>query len=187
LREIIDSVEKSLQTPGDAEAMPATKETAERQLDRVLGFFSRVDAKGSFLFALDTSLLALLAVNVSPDDFKECFLVVLAVFVVLLLAVSLYFTYRSAFPVLKGGHGSLIYFREIAKRTEANFIDEFIAQKDDAHVRDLLGQVWRNAEILTIKFDAMKIAFGLTAFALIPLTVFIALAAVAHAGKLILR
>jgi hypothetical protein len=56
--------------------MTASKDDAERQLDRVLSFFPRVDAKASFLFALDTGLLALLALNLRQDDFRVWFLVV---------------------------------------------------------------------------------------------------------------
>jgi hypothetical protein len=88
---------------------------------------------------------------------------------------------------LKGGANSLIYFREIAKRTETRFIDDFIAQAEDAHTRDLLGQVWRNSEILKMKYDALKIAFVLSALALIPWVIFLALAAVAHSGGLIFK
>ena len=81
----------------------------------------------------------------------------------------------------------MIYFREIAKRTEAKFIDEFMAQSDDAHIRDLLGQAWRNSEILKMKFDAIKIAFILSAIALLPWTAFLALAAVVHSGGLVFK
>ena len=125
----------------------STKDVAEKQLDRVLSFFPRVEAKASFLFALNTGMLALLVLNLRLDDFLVWFLVIPAVGFILIVAASLYFIYRSGFPSLKGGASSLIYFREIAKRTEAKFIDEFVAQNDDAHTRDLLGQVWRNSEI----------------------------------------
>jgi hypothetical protein len=164
----------------------STKDIAEKQLDRVLSFFPRVEAKASFLFALNTGMLALLALNLRLDDFLVWFLVLPAVGFILIVA-SLYFIYRSSVPSLKGGASSLIYFREIAKRTEAKFIDEFIAQNDDAHTRDLLGQVWRNSEILKMKYDAMKVAFILSAIALIPWIVFLALAAIAHASGLILK
>jgi hypothetical protein len=44
---------------GEAEINSAseTGARAEKQLDRVLGFFPRVEAKASFLFALDVGLL----------------------------------------------------------------------------------------------------------------------------------
>lgn len=167
--------------------MTIIKDTAEKQLDRVLSFFPRVDAKGSFLFALDTGLLALLALNLQPEDFRVWFLIVPAISVLLIVGTSLYFLYRCSFPWLKGGADSLIYFREIAKRTEVKFIDEFIVQTDNAHTRDLLGQVWRNSEILKMKYDGIKISFVLSALALIPWTIFLALAAVAHSGGLIFK
>jgi hypothetical protein len=163
------------------------KDAAERQLDRVLSFFPRVEAKGSFLFALNTGLLALLALNLNLDDFRVWFVIMPAISVLLIIGASLYFLYRSSFPSLKGGANSLIYFREIAKRTETRFIDDFIAQAEDAHTRDLLGQVWRNSEILKMKYDALKIAFVLSALALIPWVIFLALAAVAHSGGLIFK
>jgi hypothetical protein len=163
------------------------EEVAEKQLDRILSFFPRVETKGSFLFALNTGLLALLALNLRVEDFGFWFLVMPAICVFLIMSASLYFLYRCSFPSLKGGHDSLIYFREIAKRTEAKFIEEYVAQKDDAHVRDLLGQIWRNSEILKMKYDAIKIAFVLSAVALIPWTIFLALAAVVHSGGLVLK
>jgi hypothetical protein len=165
----------------------SAKDAAEKQLDRILSFFPRVEAKGSFLFALDTGLLALVALNLHLDDFRVWFLVLPAVAVLLITGASLYFLYRCSFPWLKGGANSLIYFREIAKRTETKFIDEYIAQNDDAHIRDLLGQVWRNSEILKMKYDAIKIAFILSATALLPWTIFLALAAVVHSDGLVFK
>ena len=167
--------------------MTATKDAAEKQLDRVLGFFPRADAKASFLFALDTALLALLALNVRPDDFRAWFLLIPGICALLMIGASLYFVYRSSFPSLKGGANSQIYFRVIAKRTEAKFIEEFVAQNDVARTRDLLGQVWRNSEILKLKYDAIKLAFVLSALALIPWAIFLCLAAVVHSDGLIFK
>ena len=44
-------------------------DTASVQLDRVLGFFPRVESKASALFAVDTGMLALLALNLRMGDF----------------------------------------------------------------------------------------------------------------------
>jgi hypothetical protein len=165
----------------------SARSLAEKQLDRILGFFPRVDTKASFLFATDTGVLALLAINLRLDDLRHWFLAIPAVAVVLMIGASLYFVYLCSFPSLKGGADSLVYFREIARRTEAKFIEEFLAQRDDAHARDLLGQVWRNAEILKMKFDAIKISFVLSALALIPWTIFLAAATAVHSGGLVFK
>ena len=63
---------------------------------------------------------------------------------------------------------SLIYFREIAVRTETKFIDEFTKQSSAEHAKDLLAQVWRNSEILKAKFDRLKIAFVFLALSIPP-------------------
>jgi pycsar effector protein len=163
------------------------REFATKHLDRILGFFARVEAKASFLFAMDTGLLALLALNVRVGDAQIWYLVAPAALSLVLLLASLYFVYRCTFPHLTGGSASLIYFREIARRTEAKFIEEFLVQEESSHTRDLLGQVWRNSEILKLKFEAMKIAFVLTAVALIPWTIFLVAAALVHSPGLVLK
>jgi len=85
-----------------------------------------------------------------------------------LLGISLCRLYLGAFPSLKGGEESLIYFREIAKKREQPFIDAFIAQTEEAYVKDLLGQVWRNSQILKMKFDHLTSAFNFMAMAIVP-------------------
>lgn len=165
----------------------AAHELANKQLDRVLGFFPRVETKVSFLFAMNSGLLVILALNIQIADFYRWYLIIPAIAAVLLSAASLYFIYRCMFPDLKGGANSLIYFREIAKKTEADFIAEVLAQDDQKYARDLLGQVWRNSEILKMKFDAMKIAFILVTLALIPWLLFLGEAALLHSPGLVLK
>ncbi len=165
----------------------STQDNAEKLLNLVLGFFPRVDAKASFLFAIHSGLLGFLAINVRPEDFRTWFLVLPGAAAVLIITAGLWFVFHCNFPALKGGSDSLIYFREIARRTEATFIHEFTSRNDEDHARDLLGQVWRNSEILTAKYDAIKIAFILTGVALLPWTIFLALAAVVHSGGLIFK
>lgn len=142
-------------------------DAAKDQLNRTLGFFPRVDAKASVLLAVNTGMLGILVANSPPiRAFNWWMLIVLLP--VILLTVSYWFLYREAFPSLKGGHDSLIYFREIAKRTESKFIDQFKGQTEDAYLADLLSQIWRNSEILRAKFDYVRFAFNCTALAIVP-------------------
>lgn len=144
------------------------RKEARDQLNLVLSFFPRVDAKASALLAIDTGMLALLTSKAPPPTTMQVLSYVLAGIASAMLGGSLWFLYRVAFPSLDGGHQSLIYFREIARRTEANFIDAFRAEEEECRVKDLLGQIWRNSCILTAKFDALKWAFILMALAVIP-------------------
>src|ERR1051326_4568405 len=155
--------------------MPNTKDMdneqlldiAKDQLDRVLSFFPRAEAKASVVLAVDTGMLALLAINAPPIRALEWYML-FAVIPALLIAISIIRLYLGASPQLEGGHQSLVYFREIAHRTESKFIEEFKAQKTEAHINDLLGQIWRNSEILKVKFDHLRWALTFLALAIIP-------------------
>jgi len=141
---------------------------SREQLNLVLSFFPRVESKLSVVLAVDTSMLGFLAAKAPRwQEFSRC-MAVTAILTLVLLGASIVTLYRGAFPELSGGHGSLIYFREIANRTEHRFVEEFKAQSDEQYSNDLLGQAWRNSEILRAKFDCLKHAFTLMALAILP-------------------
>jgi hypothetical protein len=141
-------------------------QASKDQLNLVLGFFPRAEAKSSVLLAIETGMLAVLGTNAPPlKGFSPLMLTVTGI-ALALLAASIVTLYRGAFPRLKGGHESLVYFREIATRTEHRFVEEFKAQSEERLATELLGQVWRNSEILRTKFDCLKTAFVLMALAI---------------------
>lgn len=144
---------------------------AKDQLSLVLSFFGRVDSKASVVLAVDTAMLGYLASKIPELKLQPLWplLIPLAAFVLIFL--SIWHLYRTAFPVLKGGNSSLIYFREIAERTEAKFIDEFTELQEAAYAKELLGQAWRNSEILTAKFYHLKFAFIFMALSVVPWTI----------------
>jgi hypothetical protein len=148
---------------------------AGAQLDRVLGFFQRVDAKSSVVLAVDTGMLAFLVSKLPPFETLRWWEIAIPSLAVALLGLSLWQVYKETFPTLSGGNRSLIYFREIAARTEAKFIEEFKGQSEPNYVNDLLGQVWRNSEILKEKFDHLKTACIFLALAIPPWVVALAL------------
>jgi hypothetical protein len=139
------------------------------QLNRVLGFFPRVDAKISVLLSIDIAMLAVLASKAPLKELQWNSTTALIAFLALaLIALSLVFLYQASFPRLAGGRSSLLYFREIAKRREAAFIDEFSEQTEEAFLKDVLAQVWRNSEILKQKYDYIKYSFIVMICALPP-------------------
>jgi hypothetical protein len=152
---------------------PHLIEATKNQLDRVLGFFPRADAKASVVLAVDTGMLAILAAN-APSLQTFHWPALLGLIPTACIAISLWHLYKGAFPSLEGGQSSLIYFREIAKRTEHKFIEEFIAQKEEDYIKDMLGQIWRNSEILKEKFDHLSRAFNWLALAILPWAVVLA-------------
>jgi hypothetical protein len=146
----------------------------QEQLRLVLSFFSRVDAKSSVVLAVDTGMLGYLATHIPPVGSLRFWEVIAPTLAFVLLGLSLVYLYRGAFPTLSGGQASLVYFLEIAKRTEAKFIDQFIDQRENEYMKDLLGQAWRNSEILKMKFSFVKTAFIFMAWAVLPWTLALA-------------
>jgi hypothetical protein len=144
------------------------------ELGLVLSFFPRVDAKASVVLAVDTSMVGYLAAHLPRLDSVLWWEFLAPACTIVLLAWSFWHLYKGAFPQLKGGEGSLVYFREIAKRTETKFVDEFMSQAEPAYTKDLLGQVWRNSQILKGKFDSLKYSFILMALAVLPWTISLA-------------
>lgn len=140
---------------------------ARDQLNRTLTFFTRVDSKASVVFGVNTGLIAVLATRAFPYQHLQWEWIPIGL-TLLLLLVSFWHLYREAFPALDGGEQSRLYFREIAKRTEANYVSEWFALSEDEYLQDLTGQIWRNAQILIKKFDHMKWAFYSLALAVVP-------------------
>ncbi|GAD58292.1 Pycsar system effector family protein [Brevundimonas abyssalis] len=155
-------------------------QTIERQLDRVLGFFPRVETRINALFGVNTVILAVGALNVAAPDLKLWYVSVPGAFALAGLLISYIFLYRANFPDVKGGQGSLIYFAEIQNRTEPNYQSELEACSDDQFRKDLVGQVWRNSQILCAKYVAVKIAIIATTLSLVPFFIFLAVTASIH-------
>ena len=149
-------------------------DASKDQLTRVLAFFPRVDTVSSVLLGVDLGMLALLANKALPIRFFEWH-TFLAVIAALLIGGSLYHLFRGYFPRLTGGWRSLIYFREIAQRTEKEFQEGFRTLTEQAYIDDLLSQIWRNSEILTQKFNHLVRAFIFLAWAIVPWLIALAL------------
>lgn len=158
------------------------KTISAQELDRVLGFFSRVETKAAFVFALDTALLATTATNLEFNDLNLCTVVLPAMVTCGLAGMSIYYVYQCYFPHLRGhSFPSLIYFGDIAKLKESDFVDQFRKLDEEKYISDVLGQIWRNSEILKIKFDAVATALQLAIVAMVPWITFLVAATVTHA------
>ena len=73
--------------------------TAKDELDRILGFFSRVDAKASVILAVDTGMLGVLASRVPTLSSLAYWEMAVGLTTVVLLGISLWFLYKQAFPI----------------------------------------------------------------------------------------
>lgn len=152
----------------------------QRQMDRVLGFFPRVEARINGLFGVNTLIVAVGALNVSAPDLKLWFVTVPGLLALAGLLMSYAFLYRAYFPDVKGGQGSLVYFAEIEKRTEANYRSELLACSDEGFREDLIGQIWRNSQILCTKYVFVRKAVIATTLSFFPFFIFLAATASIH-------
>lgn len=156
------------------------QEAHERQLDRIQSFLPRIDTKASALFAITAGQIAVATLNLTANDLKVWWIALpLGAF----LAVTTYVffeLYRCTFPHLKGGHSSLVYFAEIAKLREAEYISKFSALTQDELKKDLAGQIWRNAEIVCCKYTYLKHATIGAMLSIVPWTAFLLATSLAH-------
>jgi len=167
--------------------MPAQNSTAfaTAQLDRLMGFFPRVEAKASFILALNIAMLGVMALNFPVRDIaspRGCFGIIAS----LLLLLSLSQLYVVFFPHLKPGEKpSLLFFGDIADMGWRAYHHAVRSLTDDALLEDITCQIWRNSEILKIKFARTRSAFIFTLMAL-PFWLLLLSAATLRAGKFVL-
>lgn len=161
--------------------MPANRiELVSTQLDRTLDFFARVETKSSVLFASNIGIATLILLNLVPTDVTTWYVAVPLIATMLLVVNSTYHLLAASYPSLKGDPTSLFYFRSVGQRTEQEYVKMFHDKNDDELLDDLLGQVWRNSQILTEKFDHVTASFRQTIFALLPWAWFLIVSAIVH-------
>lgn len=148
------------------------RDTAQNRLTLVLSFFQRVESRLTLVLGVELGMLALL-VSAAPPLNRWDASTLIALLPAFCITMSLYRVWQGLFPDVAGGiidphTTSLIFFGTIAGRSEAAFVAECHEQSEQAYVRDVLGQVWTNAKILSIKFERLKSAFLWMLIAIIP-------------------
>jgi len=157
-----------------------SQEALERQLDRLLTFFPRIDAKVSALFAVTSAQIAIAALNLTLDDLKQWWVSGAAVVFGLCAVWVIVHLYRCAYPHLEGGRSSLVYFAQIADVREAEYIRGILTVTPAAYREDIAGQIWRNAEILCCKYRFLKRATIGASFGVLPWSVLLLATSLAH-------
>ena len=152
-----------------AKATPKlSTESYEHQLGHVNHFFPRIDAKVTALFAVASGQIAVAAINLSANDLTRWWIAGPMVVFLFAIGWSMANLYRCAYPHLTGGNASLIYFGEIAKLRESEYIDKFGALTEEGYKAELAAQIWRNSEIVNMKYGYLKTATIAAMLSLIP-------------------
>lgn len=175
----LPSTNRTSLSPADARAFAAT------QLDRLMGFYPRVDGKAAFLLALNVAMVGLLAINFPVNDIGSPRGVV-GIFAVVFLALALWRLGFVFFPHLEPGEKlSLIYFGDIAKQGWSEYHRALLYTSDAEVLEDLTCQIWRNSKILKVKFDETQSALIFMILAM-PFWLMLLFAAALRAGKFVL-
>ncbi|WP_188063715.1 Pycsar system effector family protein [Sphingobium sp. KCTC 72723] len=143
-------------------------EVAERHLALIQSFIPRLDTRVSALFAISCAEIAVAALNLSAGDFQRWYIATPLAILLVAMGVTFFNLYRCAYPHLEGGSASLIYFGEIAKRREADFIRQYKAASVLDLLDDISGQIWRNSEIVACKYRYLKNATQYATASLLP-------------------
>lgn len=150
-------------------------EVAERHLAALQSFHPRIDGKVSAIFAVSSAQLALVAVNVTMDDFLIWYKASLAAaFIVITVAVHVNL-YLSTYPQLAAGSRAFTFFGHVSRMGEAEFISEYTALTVDQLLHDFSRQIWRNSQIVAAKYHYLKIASISLFISLIPWTLLLAI------------
>ncbi len=148
---------------------------AVNNLERLLEWISRYDTKSSIILGIDTGMIAILISFTPHINAWNLFMIFSAITSVIILGTTLFFIQFGSYPRTKASNKSLIYFGTISEFSSDEFKKQFCNQKEEDYLNDLLEQCHRNAEIITLKFKNLKIAYRLLSFAIIPwiITIFL--------------
>jgi hypothetical protein len=142
--------------------------SAEKNLDRLLQWVSRVDTKVSVLLGIHTGMLGIVA-SLAPEPHKWTWYTDLSVAATMVLLVTGFlFIYFASYPQTKGPTKSLLFFGSIAKNSFNEYQQCFSSRTAQEHLADLMEQCHRNSEILDKKFRNLKRAYRTMMGAFVP-------------------
>ncbi|MEW8232525.1 MAG: Pycsar system effector family protein [Candidatus Thiodiazotropha endolucinida] len=143
-------------------------ERSENILNLQLEWVKTADSKVAPLFAINIAMLGLLAALVKLLPSWTIATAIFSSITVLLLAMSMLFLALTMFPRLIGPKESNVFFGGITKQSEEKYILNMPSISDTEYQKDILSQVYRNAEIASSKYANLKLAFIFTFASAIP-------------------
>ena len=141
---------------------------AESNLDRLLDWISRIDAKSSVVLGGNTAMLGVLASLAPAPHLWKKQTAIFAVLSTLCPFASLICVYLANYPQTKTKSSSLNFFGGIARHTLAEYQKAFANLSSPDYLNDLLEQIYRNSEIVIGKFRALRWAYRALLVGVIP-------------------
>ena len=141
---------------------------SEKILSLQLEWVRTADSKVAPLFAINIAMLGFLAALIKSLPAWTISPAIFSSITVILLVVSMLFLALTMFPRLIGPKDSSIFFGGISKQSEDKYLSEMSSMTDDEFQKDILRQVYRNAEIANSKYANLRLAFIFTFVSIIP-------------------
>lgn len=137
------------------------------QLDRTQAFHGRVESRVAALLALNLAMASITAFNLTRPILSTLWagvallaLAAMGVALVCLILVSYSHLANKVRP-------SLLFFGDIARVKSDVYVSQAKAASAEDLIEDALSQIWRNSEILKLKFARTQRAFFATCCAII--------------------
>jgi hypothetical protein len=143
-------------------------EVAERHVASVQSFHPRIDTKVTALFAVSSAQIAIVALNLSIEDFAVWYKSLLILLYVLTSGFIHFNLYLCTYPHLDAGSRALSFFGDVAKTGEAEFLHEYVSMSVDELTHDFARQIWRNSHIVAAKYRYLKISTIALFFSTLP-------------------
>ncbi len=138
------------------------------QLDRTQSLHGRIETRAAGLLTLNLAMAGVVALNLSAEILKTHWICVAGI-ALLLIAGALGCLIAVSFSHLANKvHPSLLYFADISRQGADEYIGKVKAAATADLLDDALCQIWRNSEILSLKFTRLQRAYVLTCIAIVP-------------------
>ena len=132
---------------------------SEKILSLQLEWVRAADSKVAPLFAINIAMLGFLAALIKLLPIWTIPSAIISSITVILLVTSMVFLALTMFPRLIGPKDSNIFFGGISKHSEERYLSDMSSMSDGEYQKDILRQVYRNAEIANSKYANLRLAF----------------------------
>lgn len=112
--------------------------------------------------------IAIAALNVTNNDLQHWYVSVPGILFCAGAIATMFNLYYCTYPHLRGVQGSLTFFVEIGKRSNADYLHAYTNVTPDALLEDLTHQIWRNSQIVQAKYGYLKNAMVITMLTVLP-------------------
>lgn len=143
---------------------------ALEQLDRIQGLHNRIENRSSVILATNLGMISIIILNLDHQSiswFAAGAMIMNMLAIGLILALSLSHLKNTVQP-------SDLYFKDIAKQKPSKYISKIKKISHEELIDDALCQIWRNSEIISMKFFKMQLSFIFTCLAALPWLIFLA-------------